>query len=176
MRTLSSNTGKSGHAWHTPFRSYAPSFLDEPVTLLAAHSCALQLPLDGVIAEGGGLSFVLHRPPGTKPEWLRNSHSRDFYLSCKPVADYFAAVDTSDEAEEDYSGGVGPTTSSRSTSTFELSSDVQRLLEKDFTREAYSRPSRRDGMPEDDNLEDKVERLIQEVEQSTIETLMPSVR
>lgn len=162
--THAQTTGKSGHAWHTPFRSYAPSFLDEPVTLLAAHSCALQLPLDGVIAEGGGLSFVLHRPPGSKPEWLRNSTQRDFYLSCKPVAEYFAAVDKSDEEEE------GPS------STFELSSDVQRLLEKDFTREAYSRPNGRDGMPEDDNLEDKVERLIQEVEQSTIETLMPSVR
>ncbi len=78
-------SGKGGQAWYTPFRCYVPTFLDEPVTLLTSYSCALQLPLDGVIAEGGGLSFVLKRPSGSKPEWLRNATQRDFYLSCKPV-------------------------------------------------------------------------------------------
>ena len=50
-----------------------------------AYGLVLQLPAEGLLQNGGGLSFVLKRPPGTQPEWLQSETRRDFSVSFEKV-------------------------------------------------------------------------------------------
>jgi len=42
--------------------------------------------MEGVLAEGGALNFVLKRPQGVQPEWLQSTDNRDFLISFKKVS------------------------------------------------------------------------------------------
>lgn len=51
----------------------------------AGHAVVLQLPLEGALREGGGVSAVLKRPEGTHPEWLTQHRGGNFLFSFAEV-------------------------------------------------------------------------------------------
>ena len=79
----------AGRAWQTTLGAYHPVLQGSPVTSEAAHALVLQLPLEGVLAKGGALSFVLKRPQGVHPEWLQSAENQDFRVSFEEVKTVF---------------------------------------------------------------------------------------
>lgn len=41
--------------------------------------------MEGILAEFGGLNFVLKRPGGSKPEWMQSTGNKDFHVSFPKV-------------------------------------------------------------------------------------------
>jgi hypothetical protein len=74
----------AGKAWQTPLETYVPSVAGATAPSAAAAAAVFQLPLDGVL-HGGGMAFVLRRPPGRGAEWLQAHGGGDFFVSFKPV-------------------------------------------------------------------------------------------
>ena len=75
----------AGRAWQTSFAPYLPVTNDTPNTSCPAYAVLLELPADGILAEGGGLNFVLKRPGGSQPEWLQGTGNRDFEIAFSKV-------------------------------------------------------------------------------------------
>lgn len=75
----------SGKAWQTPLGRYAPQ-RPESAAEGAAWAVVLQLPLEGVLSNGGGVHFVVKRAQGSQPEWLSGPHNKDFFISLDQVA------------------------------------------------------------------------------------------
>ncbi len=75
----------AGRAWQTTLGAYLPLVQGSAVASDPAHALVLQLPLEGVLAKGGALNFVLKRPQGMHPEWLQGSGNHDFRISFEKV-------------------------------------------------------------------------------------------
>jgi len=75
----------AGRAWQTSLGAFLPVVEGSPVASAPAHALVLQLPMEGVLAEGGALNFVLKRPQGMHPEWLQGTGQCDFRISVKRV-------------------------------------------------------------------------------------------
>ena len=52
----------------------------------AAWALVLQLPLEGLLSNGGGVHFVVKRAQGSQPEWLSGPHNKDFFINLDQVA------------------------------------------------------------------------------------------
>lgn len=75
----------TGKAWQTPLGRYAPQ-RSESAAEGAAWAVVLQLPLEGLLSNGGGVHFVVKRAQGSQPEWLSGPHNKDFFISLDQVA------------------------------------------------------------------------------------------
>lgn len=75
----------AGKAWQTPLGRYAPQH-SESAAEGAAWAVVLQLPLEGLLSNGGGVHFVVKRAEGSQPEWLSGPHNKDFFISLDQVA------------------------------------------------------------------------------------------
>ena len=74
----------AGKAWQTPLGRYAPQRM-ESVAEGAAWALVLQLPLEGLLSNGGGVHFVVKRGQGSHPEWLQGPDHRDFFIPLDQV-------------------------------------------------------------------------------------------
>lgn len=75
---------RAGKAWQTPLGRYAPQRA-ESVAEGAAWALVLQLPLEGLLMNGGGVHFVVKRSQGSQPEWLQGPSHGDFFISLDQV-------------------------------------------------------------------------------------------
>ena len=64
---------------------YAPQ-RSESAAEGAAWALVLQLPLEGLLGNGGGVHFVVKRAQGSQPEWLSGPHNKDFFINLDQVA------------------------------------------------------------------------------------------
>lgn len=74
----------AGKAWQTPLGRYAPQ-ASASASEGAAWALVLQLPLEGLLSNGGGVHFVVKRAQGSQPEWLSGPHNKDFFISLDEV-------------------------------------------------------------------------------------------
>ena len=58
---------------------------DTPNSSSPAYAVLLELPAEGILAESGGLNFVLKRPGGSQPEWLQGTGNKDFEIAFPEV-------------------------------------------------------------------------------------------
>ena len=80
----STTAASTGKAWQTPLGRYAPN-PSSASSGGAAFGVVLQLPLEGVLSQGGGIQFVLKRAQGSQPEWLTGPDSKDFFVDVTQV-------------------------------------------------------------------------------------------
>ena len=74
----------TGKAWQTPLGRYAPQHSESAAEGMA-WALVLQLPLEGLLSNGGGVHFVIKRAQGSQPEWLSGPHNKDFFISLDQV-------------------------------------------------------------------------------------------
>lgn len=74
----------AGKAWQTPLGRYAPQRA-ESAAEGAAWALVLQLPLEGLLTNGGGVQFVVKRGQGSQPEWLQGPDHQDFFIPLDQV-------------------------------------------------------------------------------------------
>ncbi|KAL3148770.1 COP9 signalosome complex subunit 8 [Trebouxia sp. C0009 RCD-2024] len=75
----------AGKAWQTPLGRYAPQRA-ESAAEGAAWALVLQLPLEGLLTNGGGVQFVVKRGQGSQPEWLQGPDHQDFFIPLDQAA------------------------------------------------------------------------------------------
>lgn len=81
----------TGKAWQTPLGRYAPQ-RSESAAEGAAWALVLQLPLEGLLSNGGGVHFVVKRAQGSQPEWLSGPHNKDFFISLDQVTGQLTGI------------------------------------------------------------------------------------
>lgn len=81
---LAITNGAAGKAWQTPLGRYAPQ-RSESAAEGAAWAVVLQLPLEGLLSNGGGVQFVVKRGQGSQPEWLSGPDYKDFFIHLDQV-------------------------------------------------------------------------------------------